>query len=982
MAPSSTTAARIEEARALAKEDAPKAESIYKDILSQGPGSTETSSRDYENALIGLGELYRDGKKPQEIAELIKTSRDTFSSFAKAKTAKLVRQLLDLFSEIPNTLDIQVAVIKSCIDWAVSERRSFLRQNLETRLVAIYMQKQSYYDALTLINSLLRELKRMDDKLMLVEVQLLESRVYHALGNQAKARAALTAARTSAASVYTPPHLQAGLDMQSGMLHAEDKDFTTAFSYFIEALEGYSSLDESDLATAALQYMLLCKIMLNLVDDVTNLLGSKQAQKYASPRLEAMKAVARAHANRSLEEYEKALSDYRYELGSDVFIRNHLRRLYDAMLEQNLIKVIEPFSRVELDHIAKMVGLDTQQVERKLSQMILDKVIIGVLDQGAGCLIVYDETERDQAYDAALETIEKLSNVRYFSELTKKGIARSRQNDRDFRIGDKYTKGIHAHPDILPFISKQLRSKYAICTWYLSFDIPMSMQPNYARGFPQAAQRSPATPRRGPPAPGPAMPVPMPQHTVPPQYIPPQRNMPHPNDAVQRRSRKPTDKNIPDGIEEVIIGEGIQQYKSLRDLEKRLDASIVRKRLDIQDSISKTVKKYRTMRIWISNTVENQPWQTGAGENGAVPGSNPGSGRYKVRIEGRLLDDDSDPTAPDDSDDEGENAEENGDAMEHDGQAAEKPKKSAAKRPKQRFSQFFKSITIDFDKSPSSNPEETKTISWTKPQLPANAVTLPPTADFDSLQFSRASQDNLNVTISLVRDEAPERYKLSKELAEVLDVEEETRSGIVLGIWDYIRAMGLQEDEEKRLVRCDHRLRAIFGRDQMFFPQIPESIGPHTSPLDPIKLPYTIRVDEDFHKDPTPTVYDIQVAVEDPLRAKMLALTQNPQYTAGLRQIAALDDQLALIVQALTHSRAKHSFYTALSKDPATFLRRWVNSQRRDLETILGEATRGGGEDGSGPEFRRGGTESVWDTQVAREAVRYMLAKPEAAAAR
>ena len=273
------------------------------------------------------------------------------------------------------------------------------------------MQKQSYYDALTLINGLLRELKRMDDKLVLVEVQLLESRVYHALTNQPKARAALTSARTSAASVYTPPLLQAGLDMQSGMLHAEDKDFNTAYSYFIEALEGYHSQDDTARATSTLQYMLLCKIMLNLVDDVNSLLASKQAQKYAGTTLEAMKAVARAHSNRSLEEYEQALSNYRYELGSDVFIRNHLRRLYDAMLEQNLIKVIEPFSKVEIDHIAKMVGLSTQQVERKLSQMILDKVIIGVLDQGEGCLIVYDEVERDAGYDAALETIEKLSNV-------------------------------------------------------------------------------------------------------------------------------------------------------------------------------------------------------------------------------------------------------------------------------------------------------------------------------------------------------------------------------------------------------------------------------------------------------------------------------------------------------------------------------------------------------------------------------------------
>ena len=44
------------------------------------------------------------------------------------------------------------------------------------------MAKQSYYDALTLINGLLKELKRLDDKLVLVEVQLLESKVYHALG--------------------------------------------------------------------------------------------------------------------------------------------------------------------------------------------------------------------------------------------------------------------------------------------------------------------------------------------------------------------------------------------------------------------------------------------------------------------------------------------------------------------------------------------------------------------------------------------------------------------------------------------------------------------------------------------------------------------------------------------------------------------------------------------------------------------------------
>ncbi|KAJ5909003.1 hypothetical protein N7495_001685 [Penicillium taxi] len=482
------------------------------------------------------------------------------------------------------------------------------------------------------------------------------------------------------------------------------------------------------------------------------------------------------------------------------------------------------------------------------------------------------------------------------------------------------------------------------------------MQGQYARGY-APVQRSPAAPRR--PQGGP-MPVAMPQHAVNAQYMPAQRAMPHPNDAALRRSRKPTDKNIPAGVEEAVIGEVVQQYNHLHDLEKRLDAAIVRKRLDIQDSISKTVKKYRTLRVWITNTVENQPWQGG---------SNTGAGRYNVRIEARLLEDENDPTSPQSEDD---------DAMDE-GQGegeGEDSKSSESKKPTPRFSHFFKTITIDFDKPVNAVPEEVKTINWVKPQLPPNATAVPPTADFDSLQFSRASQENLNVTISLVRDETPERYKLSKELAEVLDVEEETRSGIVLGIWDYIRAMELQEDEEKRQVRCDHRLRSIFGREQLYFPQIPESIGEHTSPMDPIKLPYTIRVDDEFHKDPTPTIYDIQIAVEDPLRAKMMALTQNPQYTTGMRQISALDDQVALIIQSLSHSIARHTFYTDLSKDPAKFLKRWVNSQRRDLETIIGDVTNTGGSN-TGPELRRGGDDSVWNTPVAVEAVRYMLGKPD-----
>jgi hypothetical protein len=89
MAPPPSNEDKIAEAKKLSKESPKKAESLYKEVLSTPPTANEASLRDFETALGGLGELYRDQKRPEDLADLVKQSRGALSSYAKAKTAKL-----------------------------------------------------------------------------------------------------------------------------------------------------------------------------------------------------------------------------------------------------------------------------------------------------------------------------------------------------------------------------------------------------------------------------------------------------------------------------------------------------------------------------------------------------------------------------------------------------------------------------------------------------------------------------------------------------------------------------------------------------------------------------------------------------------------------------------------------------------------------------------------------------------------------------
>lgn len=365
--------------------------------------------RTKEQSILRVSELIED---PQDLSIFIRSLQPIWSLFPRAKTAKIIRSILDTIP--PTSVHLEV-LLNELIAWCTQDRRFYLKQTLQIKLAEVYFKLSKYVESLELLSVLGKELRKLDDKLSLVQVHLLESQVYFAIKAMAKAKASLTAARTNGNAVYCPPLLLAQIDLQSGLLHADDGDFTTAFSYFIESLDGYVMAAHKDEllvdGSIPLRYMLLCKVMIGQGDLLDTVLSGKSAKLYplSSLWIDGFKAVAEAVKSSSLLEFKAALDAHHIQ---DPVINQHLQSLYDSLLEQNLVKIIAPYQRVALSVLAGQVQLPVNVVERKLCQMILDKTISAVIDQGdGGYLVRVEKVEHDPLYSNALKLIHSLDFV-------------------------------------------------------------------------------------------------------------------------------------------------------------------------------------------------------------------------------------------------------------------------------------------------------------------------------------------------------------------------------------------------------------------------------------------------------------------------------------------------------------------------------------------------------------------------------------------
>ncbi|KAF9344898.1 SWI SNF, matrix associated, actin dependent regulator of chromatin, sub d, member 1 [Mortierella sp. AD094] len=367
---------------------------------------------------------------------------------------------------------------------------------------------------------------------------------------------------------------------------------------------------------------------------------------------------------------------------------------------------------------------------------------------------------------------------------------------------------------------------------------------------------------------------------------------------AKAKRKRPNDNQISSKIEAIVPESKL--YTELLDFEKKLDATIMRKRLDLQETLNKPVKIKRTLRIFISNLSHDQ--DTPESEDDEPQLDKGPTPSWTLKVEGRLVD------------------EVNASAYKN-------------RQTSRKFSSFFRSVMIELDRDSNLYPNG-NFVEWHKS---------PNQADVDGFEIKRHGDENVKVRVILHVDNSPERFKLSPELADVLAIDVETRPGIMMALWQYIKFHQLQDPEDKRNINCDQKLAALFNQPKISFPALPELIGRFLSPPDPIVLEYTVRVDKPYHL--SSYCYDLDVEVDDPLfKSKISSLLSSTSLNSANitnslpKQIHAQDEQIMQYIQSMHNSKTKRDFLLRFANDPADFLDRWVASQSRDLEVILGES--------------------------------------------
>merc|ERR1711990_934832 len=83
-----------------------------------------------EDKILEIGKLFQQRGDAESLGQLVKMVRPYLGSLSKAKAAKLVRQLVDLFLDMESAVGLEVDLCKECIEWARQEKKKLSQTSI------------------------------------------------------------------------------------------------------------------------------------------------------------------------------------------------------------------------------------------------------------------------------------------------------------------------------------------------------------------------------------------------------------------------------------------------------------------------------------------------------------------------------------------------------------------------------------------------------------------------------------------------------------------------------------------------------------------------------------------------------------------------------------------------------------------------------------------------------------------------------------
>ncbi|QLQ81319.1 hypothetical protein HG537_0F00800 [Torulaspora globosa] len=454
---------------------------------------------------------------------------------------------------------------------------------------------------------------------------------------------------------------------------------------------------------------------------------------------------------------------------------------------------------------------------------------------------------------------------------------------------------------------------------------------------------------------------------------------------------QPTDSYIPKYLSDLVPELGL--YEKLIESEKRIDVYLARKKIDLRQSVSqwnnsKTSQKpqrkndVKYLRVYVSNIAEDQPWQN--------PEKESSDGSWTMRIEGRLLDD------RDVQDPERRKFSSFLQAIAVD---FKKPKTEEKSEDKDEEKGNERDVSMDENEAEnmlnislqlpgSSGDFSANGNSSRQPQENQGSNTEKAASDiadavewhfdpknpveFDGLDIKRPGSENVDCTITiqplgLTGDD----LEFSPELTALIGISHGSLHEASYSLYKYILMNNLLINDdsdtqatinsssdstrgEKTMVQLDAYLQKLLPKNPptdgelkktiLKLSEIPPLINAHISPIPPIKIDYTIRVDKASTYGEL--VFDLEVPNHGPgekprdeLAEEGISLLADfNKLTTDLQtELQKLDARTNALQLQLNASSNRYQFYHKLSQDPTRFLQDYMASSANALRVLSGD---------------------------------------------